>query len=52
MIKISDGALVDAVKLSKRFLSYRKLPDVAIDVIDEAAALARDDKGPIASRNR
>lgn len=41
MIKISDGALVDAVKLSKRFLSYRKLPDVAIDVIDEAAALAR-----------
>lgn len=41
MIKISDTALVDAVKLSKRFLSYRKLPDIAIDVIDEAAALAR-----------
>ncbi|MGO3018613.1 MAG: AAA family ATPase, partial [Anaerococcus sp.] len=41
MIKISDTALVDAVRLSKRFLSYRKLPDVAIDVIDEAAALAR-----------
>lgn len=41
MVKISDGALVDAVKLSKRFLSYRKLPDVAIDVIDEAAALTR-----------
>lgn len=41
MVKISDAALVDAVKLSKRFLSYRKLPDVAIDVIDEAAALTR-----------
>lgn len=41
MIKITDAALVDAVKLSKRFLSYRKLPDVAIDVIDEAAALTR-----------
>mgnify|MGYP002711945817 FL=1 len=41
MVKISDTALVDAVKLSKRFLSYRKLPDVAIDVIDEASALTR-----------
>ncbi|MDU0895006.1 MAG: ATP-dependent Clp protease ATP-binding subunit, partial [Anaerococcus sp.] len=41
MVKISDAALVDAVKLSKRFLSYRKLPDVAIDVIDEACALTR-----------
>ena len=38
-VKILDTALVDAVKLSKRFLSYRKLPDVAIDVMDEAAAL-------------
>ena len=47
MVKISDTALVDAVKLSKRFLSYRKLPDVAIDVMDEAAALthmAKDQK--------
>ena len=41
MVQISDTALVEAVKLSKRFLSYRKLPDVAIDVIDEAAALTR-----------
>lgn len=40
-VKILDNALVDAVKLSKRFLSYRKLPDVAIDVMDEAAALTR-----------
>ncbi|WP_297280862.1 ATP-dependent Clp protease ATP-binding subunit [uncultured Anaerococcus sp.] len=40
-VKILDTALVDAVKLSKRFLSYRKLPDVAIDVMDEAAALTR-----------
>lgn len=44
MVKISDTALVDAVKLSKRFLSYRKLPDVAIDVMDEAAALTHMEK--------
>lgn len=40
-VKISDSALVEAVKLSKRFLPERKLPDVAIDVIDEACALVR-----------
>lgn len=40
-VYISDEAINDAVKLSKRFLSYRKLPDVAIDVMDEAAAIAK-----------
>lgn len=40
-VHISDQAINDAVKLSKRFLSYRKLPDVAIDVMDEAAAIAK-----------
>ena len=47
MIKISDPAITEAVKLSKRFLTERKLPDVAIDVIDEACAqvkMARDQK--------
>ncbi|MBE6535375.1 MAG: ATP-dependent Clp protease ATP-binding subunit [Ruminococcaceae bacterium] len=37
-IKISDGAIEAAVKLSARYVSDRFLPDKAIDVIDEAAA--------------
>lgn len=47
MIKITDPAITEAVKLSKRFLTERKLPDVAIDVIDEASAqvkMARDQR--------
>ena len=47
MVQITDLALTEAVKLSKRFLTERKLPDVAIDVIDEACAqvkMARDQK--------
>lgn len=41
MVQITDIALTEAVKLSKRFLPDKKLPDVAIDVIDEACALVR-----------
>lgn len=37
--KIADEALITAVRLSKRYLVQRKLPDVAIDILDEAAAL-------------
>jgi ATP-dependent Clp protease ATP-binding subunit ClpB len=37
-VKISDGALVAAVKLSQRYISDRFLPDKAIDLVDEAAA--------------
>ena len=37
-LKISDGAIEAAVKLSARYVSDRFLPDKAIDVIDEAAA--------------
>lgn len=40
-VKITDTALTEAAKLSKRFLPERKLPDVAIDVIDEASSLVR-----------
>ena len=36
-----DEALVQAVKLSVRYVSDRKLPDKAIDLIDEAAAKLR-----------
>ena len=49
-VKISDGALIEAVKLSKRFLPERNLPDVSIDVIDEACALVKTlrDQKPLA----
>ncbi len=37
-VMITDQALVDAVKLSKRYITDRFLPDKAIDVIDEASS--------------
>ena len=40
-VRISDSALVDAVMLSHRYIADRQLPDKAIDLIDEAAALIR-----------
>ncbi|MEL6945542.1 MAG: ATP-dependent Clp protease ATP-binding subunit, partial [Bacteroidota bacterium] len=40
-IEILDEALVAAAELSKRYISDRKLPDKAIDLIDEAAAKLR-----------
>lgn len=40
-VTFSDAALVAAVKLSSRYVSDRKLPDKAIDLIDEAAAKLR-----------
>ena len=39
-VRITDEALVSAVQLSHRFISNRKLPDKAIDLIDEASARA------------
>jgi len=37
-IRITDAALVSAVKLSHRYITSRFLPDKAIDLIDEAAS--------------
>ena len=37
-VKISDGAIEHAIKLSQKFIPDRKLPDKAIDVIDEASS--------------
>ncbi|MFM6929719.1 MAG: ATP-dependent chaperone ClpB [Bdellovibrio sp.] len=37
-IRITDGALVSAVKLSRRYITNRFLPDKAIDLVDEAAS--------------
>ena len=40
-VRISDAALVAAVRLSNRYITDRFLPDKAIDLIDEAAARVR-----------
>ena len=40
-ITYEDEALVQAVKLSHRYVTGRRLPDKAIDLIDEAAAKLR-----------
>ncbi len=40
-IHITDQALVDAVLLSTKYIPDRFLPDKAIDVIDEAAAMVK-----------
>lgn len=40
-VKITDEALVAAVKLSERYINDRFLPDKAIDLIDEASSKVR-----------
>ena len=40
-VRISDSAVVEAAVLSSRYISDRQLPDKAIDLIDEAAAMIR-----------
>lgn len=42
-VRISDSAIVEAATLSSRYISDRQLPDKAIDLIDEAAAMIRTD---------
>ncbi|CAN0626555.1 AAA+ ATPase ClpV1 [Burkholderia multivorans] len=42
-VHIRDEALVAAVKLSRRFIPARQLPDKAVDLIDTAAARVRMD---------
>ena len=40
-VRIADAALVEASVLSHRYITDRQLPDKAIDLIDEAAAMIR-----------
>ncbi|MBI5168935.1 MAG: ATP-dependent Clp protease ATP-binding subunit [Candidatus Eisenbacteria bacterium] len=40
-VKITDNAIVQAVKLADRYMNDRFFPDKAIDVIDEACARSR-----------
>src|SRR5258708_19796029 len=40
-VRIADGGIVAAVQLSSRYIGDRRLPDKAIDLIDEAASRVR-----------
>jgi ATP-dependent Clp protease ATP-binding subunit ClpB len=40
-VTILDGAIVSAATLAARYLTSRRLPDSAVDLIDEAAAAVR-----------
>lgn len=40
-VDITDSAIISAAKLSTRYITDRKLPDKAIDLIDEAASRIR-----------
>jgi len=40
-VRILDGAIVTAATLAARYLTQRRLPDSAVDLIDEAAAAVR-----------
>ncbi|KGK85928.1 ATP-dependent chaperone ClpB [Clostridium sp. HMP27] len=42
-VRIHDSAIVSAAKLSSRYIQGRYLPDKAIDLIDEAAAMIRSE---------
>lgn len=40
-VQITDSAIIAAANLSQRYISDRRLPDKAIDLVDEAASLIR-----------
>jgi len=40
-VRVTDGALIAAAKLSHRYITDRFLPDKAIDLVDEAASRLR-----------
>lgn len=43
-VKYSESTIVDAVKLSDRYITTKNLPDSAIDIIDEAGAMVSINK--------
>lgn len=51
-VTMTDDVLEDAVYMADRYISERFMPDKAIDVIDEAAALVRVTSGRKPSRLR
>lgn len=46
-IRITDEAIVSSVRLSKRYITDRFLPDKAIDLLDEAASRMRIERSSI-----
>lgn len=44
-VKISDEVIEDTVRFAKRYINDRFMPDKAIDLLDEASAHLRVDKG-------
>ena len=51
-VTMSDEAIEDAVYMADRYVSERHMPDKALDVLDEAAALVRVKKGQKPSKTR
>ena len=51
-VQIGDEVIEQAVYMADRYVSERNMPDKAIDVIDEAAALVRVKRGQRPSRVR
>ncbi len=49
-VEITDDAIEDAAKLAARYVADRFMPDKAIDLVDEAASLARIRKGGSSKR--
>lgn len=50
-VNITNEAIEAAVKLSKRYMTSRRLPDKAVDLIDEASARVRIDSAVIVDNN-
>lgn len=46
-VKITDSAIDAAIKMARRYISDRYMPDKAIDLIDEAASLQKIKKGGV-----
>ncbi len=51
-VSLDDAVLRKAVELSERYVTDRRLPDKAIDIIDEAAALLRSEQGSVDKQQR
>lgn len=46
-VKISDEAIQAAVRLSQKYIKGRRLPDKAIDIMDEALAMLNVERGSV-----
>ncbi len=49
-VQIGEGAIVSSVRLAKRYLQDRALPDAAIDLLDESAARKRIEAGGVPAK--